>query len=65
MTPTGGRKDKAPEVEERAEAPKRRDPFTVVAEALNEIRDHFAYTQKIIRVHLQEAEEIGLELEIV
>ena len=48
MTLTRGRKDKAPQEEERAEAPKRRNPFTEVAEALNEIWDHFAHTQKIV-----------------
>ena len=37
VTSTSGRKDKAPQEEERAEAPKRRSPFSVIAESLNEI----------------------------
>ena len=43
VTPTSGRKDKAPQVEERAKVPKRRSLFSVVAEALNEIRDLSQY----------------------
>ena len=36
-------------MEETAEAPKRRSLFSVVAKALNEIRDHFAQTRKIVQ----------------
>ena len=46
---TNGRKDKVPQEEERTEAPKRKSPFLVIAESLNEILDHFAHTQKIVR----------------
>ena len=49
MTLTGGRKDKAPQVEEREKVLKQRSPFSMVAEALNEIWDHFAHTMKIVR----------------
>ena len=38
-----------PQVEEKVEQPKRRNLFTVVVEALNEIWDHFAHTRKIVR----------------
>ena len=49
MTPIGRKKVKAPQVEEREKQPKRKNLFIVVAEALNEIRDHLAYTRKIVR----------------
>ena len=44
-----GRKDKVPQEEERTEASRRRGPFSVIVDVLNEIREHFAYTRKIVR----------------
>ena len=38
VTPTSSRKDKAPQVEKRAEEPKRKNLFQVIANSLNEIR---------------------------
>ena len=49
VTPTRGGKDKAPQEEKRAEAPKKRNLFTMVVEVLNEIRDHFAHNRKIFQ----------------
>ena len=49
MTPTFGRKDKAPQVEERPEEPRKRNPFSVIADSLNEIREHYGCTRKVIR----------------
>ena len=37
VTPTSGRKDKAPIVEERQEEPRKRNPFLVIVDSLNEI----------------------------
>ena len=49
VTSTSGRKDKEPQVEERPEAAKKKGPFSVIADALNEIREHFVHIQKINR----------------
>ena len=46
---TSGRKDKAPQEEERTEASRRQGPFSVIVDALNEIQEHFAHTWKIVR----------------
>ena len=37
VTPTSGRKNKAPQVEEKVEEPRRKNPFQVIADSLNEI----------------------------
>ena len=49
VTLTSGRKDKAPQVEERPEEPKRRIPFSVIADSLNKIRERCACTRKVSR----------------
>ena len=49
MTPTSGRKDKAPQVEERLEEPRRKNPFSVIADSLNEIQERCARTRKVVR----------------
>ena len=37
VTPTFGRKDQAPQVEEKVEEPRKKNPFQVIADSLNEI----------------------------
>ena len=44
VMPTSGRKDKAPQVEERLEEPRKRNPFSVIADSLNEIEEHYGRT---------------------
>ena len=39
VTPASGRKDKAPQVEEKAEEPRKKNLFQVIADSLNEIRE--------------------------
>ena len=39
VTPTLSRKEKAPQVEERVEEPKKKNPFQVIADSLNEIHE--------------------------
>ena len=39
VTPTSGRKDKAPQVEEKAEEPQKKNPFQVIVDSLNKIRE--------------------------
>ena len=49
VTPTLARKDKATQEEERAEEPRRRNPFQVIADSLSEIRDRCIRTRKVVR----------------
>ena len=49
MTPTSERKDKAPQVEERPEEPRKRNPFLVIADSLNKIREYCGCSQKVVR----------------
>ena len=49
MTPTSGRKDKALQVEERPEEPRKRNPFSEIADSLNKIREQCGRTRKVVR----------------
>ena len=49
VMPTSSRKDKAPHVEERVEEPKKKNPFQVIADSLNEIRERCRQTRKLVR----------------
>ena len=49
MTPTSRRKGKAPQKEERVEEPRRRNPFQVIADSLNKIRERCGRTWKVDR----------------
>ena len=49
VTPTSGRKDKAPQVEEKAEEPRRKNLFQVIADSLNEICEHCGRTRKVVQ----------------
>ena len=44
VTSTSGRKDKVLQEEERLEVPRKKGPFLMIADALNEIWEHFAFT---------------------
>ena len=48
MTPTSAKKDKAPQVEERQEEPRKRNPFSMIADSLNEIRERYGWTRKVV-----------------
>ena len=48
VTPTSARKDKALQMEERPEEPRKRNPFLVIADSLNEIRECCGQTQKVV-----------------
>ena len=49
VMPTSRRKDKAPQVEERQEEPRKRNPFSVIADSLNEIRERYGRARKVVR----------------
>ena len=49
VMPTLSRKDKAPQVEEKVEEPRRKNPFQVIADSLNEIRERCGRTRKVVR----------------
>ena len=49
VMPTLSRKDKAPQVEEKAEEPKRKKLIQVIADSLNEICEHCRQTRKVVR----------------
>ena len=48
VTLTSGRKDKAPQVEERPKEPKKRNPFSVIVDSLNEIRERCGRIRKVV-----------------
>ena len=48
MTPTSGRRDKAPQVEERPEEARKRNPFSVITDSLNENRERCGQTRKVV-----------------
>ena len=56
---TFARKDKGPQEEERAEEPQRRNPFQVIADSLNEIRERYGRTQKVVWSACAVVEEEG------
>ena len=48
VTSTSIKKDKAPQVEETVEEPRKRNPFQVIADSLNEIRERCVRTRKVV-----------------
>ena len=48
MTPTSTKKDKGLQEEERAEEPQKRNPFQVIEDSLNEIRERCGRTRKVV-----------------